>query len=269
MGDILKHWGSGIFRRIHNSSAQNRCLILKGDQGLGKDFFVKAMLNSFQPYFETSNLGGYPKDIYEIISRIYVMHVEEFEQTKALDVAFIKSIITQSSAFFRESYGRSPSRKNVAVSFISTSNRDDILRDSTGNRRFIVIPTDNVKWTYPADESHQVLAQFKKHFEDGLYVRLNDSIESKIRAILNSYTPPDTNDLIVNLYQARVRARLLARISVYLNFDEVSDVILDVAKQCGVAPKRVQTVIKTKRFSAKVNGVILYYAEPQILAQDE
>lgn len=262
--EIIKHWGSTIFRRISDSGVQNRCLILKGNQGLGKDTWVRSMLADFQPYFETTTLTGTPKDVYELISRLYILHIEEFDQTKSLDIAFIKSIITQPSAFFRESYGRAPSRKNVAVNFVSTANVDDILRDPTGNRRFIVIPVENVTWNYPKSQSGQVLAQFMAHFKAGEHVSLPSPVEIKIKAILDEYTPPDTNDLILELYRERAANLLIgAAPRLYLKFSEIAPAIADIARQCGVNQKRINTVLKSKSFSKKVNGLMHYYNEPQ------
>ncbi len=261
---ILKHWGSGIFRRIDDSDNQNRCLILKGDQGLGKDSLVKAMLRDFSPYFETSNLTGQPKDIYEIISRVYVLHIEEFEQTQGQDVAFIKSIITQASAFFRESYGRSPSRKTVAISMISTSNRDDILRDPTGNRRFIVCPVSGVSWDYPTDQSPQVLAQFKAHFEAGEFAALPKDLEVKIKVILDAFTPPDTNEILLEMYIDQAGNLIdrnkspgpsrAASPAEYLSSVQVAPILNDIARQNGISINRVRSVIKARGYSRQKSG---------------
>lgn len=262
VAEILKHWGSGIFRRVEDSQNQNRCILLKGPQNIGKDTWVKHMLSDFQPYFETAALSGTPKDVYELISRLYVLHIEEFDQTKNLDVAFIKSIITQASAFFRESYGRSPSRKNVAVSFITTANVDDILRDPTGNRRFLVIPVEGIDWTYPQGQSGQVLAQFQAIHAAGTHKGLPADIETKVRAILDEYTPQDPNELILEMYKQR--AALMLRSSfpkTWLTSVETIDMLNDIARKVGVSLRRVQTVLKVNHLSRRTMTGVVYYQE--------
>jgi predicted P-loop ATPase len=262
----LKHWGTGVFRRIKNSNSQNRCLLLKGGQGIGKDTLVKHMFSDFQPYFETAALSGQPKDVYELISRLYILHIEEFDQTKNLDVAFIKSIITQGSAFFRESYGRAPSRKNVAVSFVSTANVDDILRDPTGNRRFLVVPVTAIDWNYPQGQSGQVLAQLLSLFEAGQFAVLPDALELKVKDILDAFTPPDTNEIILEMYVERAQALVtrMGEVRLFLSQSEIGPAMADIARINGVGINRVRTVVKVNGYSRQQSGggKMQYFAHP-------
>ncbi len=264
MVSILKHWGSGVFRRIHDDDSQNRCLILKGGQGLGKDSFVKSMFKDFKPYFDTTNLSGTPKDVYEIISRLFVLHIEEFEQTAKLDVAFIKSIITQSSAFFRESYGRTPDQKRIAVSFVSTTNRDDILRDPTGNRRFIVVPVEKILWKYPRDESMQVVAQFRAHFVKSECDVLSADLERKILTVLDRYTPPDPNETIIEMYEAMFDNLTIMVNSPFpgrttLRASEIQLGLREIARGNDLGINRIKNVLQATGFSRRENKGSVYY----------
>jgi hypothetical protein len=264
MGLILKHWGVGIFRRIHGHDEQNRCLILKGGQGLGKDSLVKSMLAEFKPYFNTTNLSGTPKDVYEIISRIFVLHIEEFEQTAKLDVAFIKSIITQSSAFFRESYGREPSDKRVRLSMISTTNRDDILRDPTGNRRFIVAPVRNIIWKYPRNESIQVVAQFRGMFEAGQWLELPEGLERKIKVILDRYTPPDSAETVIEMYRSVFDKLTLGMGAPFngrpsLRGFEIQIALRDIAKANDIGTNRVKSMLKVQGYARREEIGTVYH----------
>lgn len=197
---ILKHWGGNVFRRVKSADHQNRCVILKGPQGVGKDFMVRAMLRDFKPYYESTTMPGTQKDALEICSRLLAVHIEEFDQTKNMDVAFLKSLITQPSAFFRESYGASPNQKVMRPSFISTANVDDILRDPTGNRRFIVVPVEGIEWNYPQGESMQVLAQWRAYADTGELESLPVDVEAKVKAIVDAFTPDDSGLSIIELY---------------------------------------------------------------------
>lgn len=266
MALIFKHWGSGIFRRIKSGDEQNRCIILKGGQGLGKDTLVKSMLQQFSPYFNTTNLSGTPKDVYEVISRIFVLHIEEFEQTAKLDVAFIKSIITQSSAFFRESFGREPSAKKVRLSIISTTNRDDVLRDPTGNRRFIVVPVENILWNYPRNDSLQVMAQFKHMFERGEHETLPETIEGKIKTILEKFTPPDSSETILEMYRTTFNELTLKDHSPYrgrtsLQGGEIQLALRELARANDVGINRIKALLKSCGFSRREEHGTTYYRD--------
>lgn len=266
ISDIFKKWGSGIFRRVQNPNAQNECIILKGGQGLGKDTLVKALLKDFKPYYNQTLLSGTQKDVLEIVSRLLVVHIEEFEQTRSLDMGFLKSLITQNASFFREAYGSTPTEKIMRPSFISTANVDDLLRDSTGNRRFIVINVDRIDWKYPKNQSLMVVAQWKHYCEQGLYTELSDDIKNKIDSIINSYTPDDISMPILELYlDAFNRMNAFSSYTVYKGLkcmkpSEMLPVLADIAKNVGCKPGFVRRVIKNKGLSRHTRDGMRYFA---------
>lgn len=268
--EIFKHWGVHIFRRVKDPEIQNRCIILKGNQGKGKDSLVKALVKDFKPYYESTTLPGTQKDVLEIVSRLLVVHIEEFDQTKGLDVAFLKSLITQSSSFFREAYGHSPNQKMMRPSFISTANVDDILRDPTGNRRFIVLPIDNISWEYPQGESMQVMSQWKHLFEMGEYFNLQDSTEVSIKTVIDDYTPENLDVSIMALYRAKFA--LVTGVSdektttpyplrLSLGYEQVVDILGQISKTLNCSLRRVQTAVKTAGCIVRINSGNLYYKD--------
>ena len=263
ISEILKHWGSNIFRRVRSAENQNRCVILKGPQGIGKDFLVRAMLKEFKPYYESTTMPGTQKDALEICSRLLAVHIEEFDQTKNIDVAFLKSLITQPSAFFRESYGASPNQKIMRPSFISTANVDDILRDPTGNRRFVVVPVESISWEYPVDQSLMVLAQWRAHSEAGEFVSLSEALEAKIRALVDAYTPDDLSVAILDLYRSRYDELWKKYGSVgmggHLTGVHVTPMLADIARmlQCGI--RKVQGSVRGAALSHHSRDGARYY----------
>lgn len=264
--DILKHWGSNIFRRVRSADYQNRCVILKGPQGVGKDFFVRTMLKDFKPYYESTTMPGTQKDALEIVSRLLAVHIEEFDQTKHMDMAFLKSLITQPSAFFRESYGSSPNQKIMRPSFISTANVDDILRDPTGNRRFIVIPITEITWDYPMqpNSSVQVLAQWRYYFETEQFGKLSDEIEAKIRAVIDVYTPADLSVAIVDMYQMRYSSVTGSNGpfggASSLSGKQAVTMLAEIAKALSCSLRKVQSSVKGAGLGHEFKNGVRYFA---------
>jgi len=260
VADIFRHWGAGIFRRVRSADIQNRCVILKGPQGIGKDYLVRAMLRDFKPYYESTTMPGTQKDALEIVARLLVVHIEEFDQTKNMDVAFLKSLITQPSAFFRESYGAAPSQRVTRPSFISTANVDDILRDPTGNRRFIVVPVTKVDWTYPLDQSIQVLAQWRAYCERGEWTGLSVELEEKIKAIVDDFTPDDLSVSIMQMYRVIFRQKIVGNVIGHLGGEEMIGALSEIAKamQCGI--RKVQSTMKGAGVCHRTSSGIRYFA---------
>lgn len=268
ISDIFKHWGVNMFARLYDSSVQNRCIILKGSQGIGKDTLVRALMGDFKPYYDSTTLPGTPKDVLEIVSRLLICHIEEFDQTKHLDVGFIKSLITQPTSYFRESYGHSPNQKLMRASFVTTANIDDIFRDPTGNRRFIVIAIDKIRHEYSRTESLQVIAQWKELFEKGEGFYLSDELETKIKTVIDKMTPTSIEDVIIDLYLSRME-NLVGGVGTKYGFREslsameVIESLSDIAKKAGVGIKRVQSAIKFKKYSTHKKDGAKYFKTPQ------
>lgn len=268
IADILNQWGSNIYRRVESSNYQNRCIILKGKQKLGKDSLVRSMVSDFKPYYNTTNFSGTQKDVLEIVSRLLVVHIEEFEQTRGLDIGFLKSIITQPTVFFRESYGASPNEKVTSPSFISTANIDDLLRDTTGNRRFIILPIDKIVWDYPRHESIQVMAQWKSYFELGLYKELSAETEIKISGLLDKSTPEDLSVMVVERYigiaPSFVKPYQSKNGDPYLTYSDALPCISQIAKeaQCGI--RRVQSILKAKGFVKHIDVGNVYFTRSKL-----
>lgn len=263
--DIFKQWGATIFKRVESEDNQNRCIIMKGPQRIGKDSLVKALLRDFKPYYEQTLLSGTPKDVLEIVSRLLAVHIEEFDQTRGLGVGFFKSLVTQSSSFFRESYAVSPTAKIMKPSYISTANVDDLFKDPTGNKRFIVIPINSIDWHYPQKQSSQVLAQWKHYYENGDYLKLKAETEAKIAVIIERLTPSDPDILILEVYTALATAisgnRYLPSGVAYLHGAEIAACLHEVAKINGCGIRKVQSVLKSRGLAKRCNDGTRYYVQ--------
>jgi hypothetical protein len=255
ISEILKEWGVNMFLRVESSHNQNRCIIFQGPQNIGKDSFIKNLLSGFDPYYECIVPPTNNKDWLEVVARLFIVHIEEFDQTAGVDVPFLKSLITQPSSFFRESYGRDPNKKITAPSFISTANPNDFLRDPTGNRRFVVIPLDGISFDYPI-KSLQVLAQFKALYQRGKY-RLDGHIETKIKDLLNKLTPDSNDEWIVDLWKERAAKHWGSKglhnnpdtemkSLITLTQSDAAEVFSWIAKNIGCTPQKVRRVLKIK-----------------------
>jgi DNA-binding phage protein len=241
--EIFKYWGTHMFARSLNSSVQNRCLILKGSQGIGKDTLIRAMFDKFSPYYEEIDAPDQRKDWLEIVTRLFICHVPEFDQTAKVDIAFLKSLLTQSSSFFRESYGRAPSKKTNAASFISSVNPNDFLRDPTGNRRFLILPIDSIDYNYPMNKSSQLIAQFYSLFKKHGAMGLSESTLLKVNKLIDDLTPESAEQYIEDLWREKTSRSMLR-----ITQDTAAEMFLDIAKKAGVTSARVRRALKAKGY---------------------
>lgn len=161
---FLKSWCAGIWRKMSDPAYQNPVLILKGPQGIGKDVFIDTLSGGFEQWSKDLILSHNDKDNYTQLSRAAVLRIAEFERTSKTDLATIKDMIFRKFTFLRPSHQPEFRDAQCRASFVASCNTDDIYRDSTGNRRYVVFNLASIDWTYSADfdAQKQILAQGKQ-----------------------------------------------------------------------------------------------------------
>lgn len=262
---IVMRWGVRAFGRVDSSFNQNECLILNGKQNMGKDTWIRQLLGGFDPYYSMISPPSNPKDWLEILSSLYIVHIEEFDQTASVNIAFLKQIITQPSTYFRESYGISPTKKTTAVNFISSANPNDFFRDTTGNRRFVVLPLSDIKWgpkvshAAERERSLQCLAQFKASYEAG---RMFDDavLQGRITALNESMTPESSEDFAKQLWEERAGDRLKylrdsgTDYKGHFTQSEAAPILAEISKHSGLSERRVRSLLKNSGYQLQVGS---------------
>lgn len=136
-------------------------------QGLAKSLFVKDLAAgnlsiTTDAAFMLHTAQGRTKENKMLLARTLINEVPEFETVRGSEVDKIKSVITISEFSYRVPY----SKANTVVPFhntlIGTTNNPQILTDSTGNRRFLMIDVDQTyNQTYMRANIAQILAEAK------------------------------------------------------------------------------------------------------------
>ncbi|NEZ61011.1 VapE domain-containing protein [Adonisia turfae] len=113
-------------------------LILQGKQGYRKSTFFKLLAG--EDYFDDS-LGAIDKDEKLKLHQTWFAEWAELESVfKRKDISLTKAFLSSSVDVIRPPYGKQPQRMKRQAIIVGTTNQDEFLSDSTGNRRFWVIP---------------------------------------------------------------------------------------------------------------------------------
>ncbi len=244
--DALKEWGANLFRRLNHDVYQNRCIILKGNQGIGKDQLVKNLLRGLGPYYSKFSCHRNENDCWSEVTSKLVLHIEEFDQTGRIGVPFLKDLITRDWVTYRDPYGRKNLTRKCIGSFISSVNIDAILRDETGNRRFAVFEIESIDWDYPKDDSAQYLAQFFHLYRTGFFAK-----PETWKSVTDSNSQFEQVDMVPELLNAwDVRAAGLYKQTgtdglLELTYGQAFGVISDIAKHAGWKPRSICTMLKS------------------------
>jgi predicted P-loop ATPase len=126
-------------RAMQPGCKMDTALILQGKQGVGKSSFFKVLAG--EDWFDDSL--GHISDKDERLKLHVTWFIEwaELESVfKRRDLASVKAFLTCSRDYIRPPYGRSVQAFDRPSIIVGTTNQDEFLGDSTGNRRFWVIP---------------------------------------------------------------------------------------------------------------------------------
>lgn len=152
--------------------------ILIGAQGYRKSTFCRCILPPELRHLFTDSID-FRNDVEaeRYLGRFLLVNIDEFDKLNANQNAFIKHLFQKPVANIRRSYSNAIEPVRRYASFIGTSNVQDILSDTTGNRRYIC-----VKLTAPIqiDKSidyKQLYAQAVSLINNGERYWLNDEDE--------------------------------------------------------------------------------------------
>lgn len=126
-----------VARAKHPGCKADQMMVLVGKQGTGKSTFV-SLLSLDKSLF----LEGFSDFNVEDLKRIsgkLVVEIPELDGFTGKDKNRIKSIITQTTDNYRESYAKNPIEHPRTALFFGTTNDGTFLNDSTGARRYLLI----------------------------------------------------------------------------------------------------------------------------------
>lgn len=119
-------------------------LVLQGEQGIGKTSFVRKI----GVLSDLTKTGLYidhrDKDTVRRVTSAWISELGELETSLRSDLERFKAFITAEVDEYRLPYARSDSRFIRRTSIIATCNSDRFLVDSTGSRRFWVVPIERI-----------------------------------------------------------------------------------------------------------------------------
>ncbi len=143
-------------------------LVFQGAQGLGKTLWFKRLANYENGWLlEGATLNPSDKDSVKRAVSHWIVELGEIESTfKKSDIDQLKAFVTARSDELRLPYDRGFSRYQRRTAFYASVNAREFLTDTSGNRRFWVIPVRSINFNHGID-MQQLWAEVK----ETLYVK--------------------------------------------------------------------------------------------------
>ena len=188
-------WVNGFHRWMLGLSAQwmqfrpdiNRAnsvapLLVSSRQGLGKSTFCRLLMpDALKAYYTESYDLGSPASAEAKLAACGLINLDEFDKLSASKMPLLKNLMQASALNIRKAYKRSASALPRIASFIGTSNREDLLVDRTGSRRFLCVSLEHAIDCVTPVEHEQLYAQLKAELLSGERSWFNKEEEQAIQ----------------------------------------------------------------------------------------
>ena len=157
-------------------------LLVSSRQGLGKSTFCRLLMpDALKAYYTESYDLGSPASAEAKLAACGLINLDEFDKLSASKMPLLKNLMQASALNIRKAYKRSASALPRIASFIGTSNREDLLVDRTGSRRFLCVSLEHAIDFVTPVEHEQLYAQLKAELLSGERSWFNKEEEQAIQ----------------------------------------------------------------------------------------
>ncbi len=157
-------------------------LLVSSRQGLGKSTFCRLLMpDVLKAYYTESYDLGSPASAEAKLAACGLINLDEFDKLSASKMPLLKNLMQTSALNIRKAYKRSASALPRIASFIGTSNREDLLVDRTGSRRFLCVSLEHAIDCVTPVEHEQLYAQLKVELLSGERSWFNKEEEQAIQ----------------------------------------------------------------------------------------
>jgi predicted P-loop ATPase len=108
-------------------------LVLVGRQGIGKSHLISLLGKCWYSDSVTTVLG---KEAYEQLQEAWILEMAELSAVRKAEADMVKHFISKREDIYRVAYGKRVSRFARQCVFFGTTNEEEFLKDTTGNRRY-------------------------------------------------------------------------------------------------------------------------------------
>ena len=157
-------------------------LLVSSRQGLGKSTFCRLLMpDALKAYYTESYDLSSLASAEAKLAAYGLINLDEFDKLSASKMPLLKNLMQASALNIRKAYKRSASALPRIASFIGTSNREDLLVDRTGSRRFLCVSLEHAIDCVTPVEHEQLYAQLKAELLSGERSWFNKEEEQAIQ----------------------------------------------------------------------------------------
>jgi len=177
--------------------------VIVGEEGIQKSSTLSALGRDWFSDSVTTVIG---KEAVESIQGAWIIELGELSGLKRAEVEQVKHFITKREDRFRVAYGKRVEHFPRRCVFFATTNEEDFLQSTTGNRRFWVVNTKGGRGEvlpsdYLTDDTvRQIWAEAKHYYSAGERLYLDAGLEVEARQEQDKHLERDERAGIIAEY---------------------------------------------------------------------
>lgn len=164
-----------MIKRIYEPGCKfDQVLILEGRQGIGKSTALKILAH---PWHSDAYMNIADKDSVLNLQGTWIYELGELSAMRRAEINTLKDFITRTTDRIRPPYGKRKVEYHRQSVFIGTTNSNEYLKDSSGNRRFWPVSVNKINLAALKKDRDQLLAEAYRRYHNGerkLYIRSNE-----------------------------------------------------------------------------------------------
>ena len=178
-------------------------LTLVGEQGTGKSTFPRKLGGA---WFSDTFFTVQGKEALEQIQGAWIIEIAELSGFKKAEIESVKHFITKQIDTFRPAYGHVVETYPRQCIFVATTNDNNFLKDSSGNRRFLPITinttfaTKNIFTDFTQDEIDQVWAEAVERYLSCENLYLSEKAEKIANVVRGNHQETDERLGLISQY---------------------------------------------------------------------
>lgn len=189
---MFKRWIRAMAQKYISPGSENAVLVFVGQQGLGKSRWLTKLASPWRLGYREGQVDPENKDHNLIHVEKFLWHIQEFDATtRKKDVGALKDFLTKGTISERRPYAPQAETGYSICSFCASVNSANFLHDSTGSRRFYVLPVEDIDAGHEID-MHQMYAQAFAEVKAGLPWYLTRSEIQQLEILNDSFKYKDS-----------------------------------------------------------------------------
>ena len=257
---VRKFLIAAVARALDPGCKVDTVLFLQGKQGIGKSSFFRILASD--DWFCDSIEDVVHKDELLKVHSSWIAEWSELEMVfRRRNFSKIKAHLTSQIDIVRRPYARNVERMQRAFVYVGSTNEEEFLFDSTGNRRFWVIPiSGKINLEALRQERDRIWAAALAAYKAGESWVLTEEEEARVEELRKDYRLTDPWQPAIEAY---IASPGVERVTTTELLERA--IGLDIGR-CGKGEDmrvgKVMLAVGWKRVRRRVDGVRRYFYEP-------